>query len=446
MKPVYAKNDMFHFGVAASSAAWGWRNSRSGAAIPKSFGFAAATRPPAPAQRMATKNSRPGVAILVVLFVIMVATIISLSFIARSDTELAFGNNMALRMQMDYLAEAGLTHAKAMLTHPQDSATGSGGYWEGAEAFSLKDLDFYDLLEAGDYYNVVVTRDDSDPADRCNYDVISRAYRLDDGAETAQSYLNARLRLDPCIAYWAGGDTTITNRTTINGDMCCQGNVVNNGTINGDVFADALVGSAEGSLYDPCEANVTWPDFGVDDFTPNYYIDSVAYTPQIYDGNNVFVDFPFSPDVSNPAGVIVCNGNLTLLGNVAIEGTLIVDGDLTVQGENNTVTPVKNYPAIVVYGSEDGNLIIGKNGQLTASGLVQTELMTVRHNAADVIIVGGLFVHDQGIAIDGGHMSSITITAAPMIASTKVSPDGTTANVKRWTPIGGAFFKWLKRE
>jgi len=34
---------MVQFWVAASSAAWGWQNSQSGATIPKSFGFEAAT-------------------------------------------------------------------------------------------------------------------------------------------------------------------------------------------------------------------------------------------------------------------------------------------------------------------------------------------------------------------------------------------------------------------
>jgi len=34
---------MVQFWVAASSAAWGWQNSQSGATIPKSFGFEDAT-------------------------------------------------------------------------------------------------------------------------------------------------------------------------------------------------------------------------------------------------------------------------------------------------------------------------------------------------------------------------------------------------------------------
>ena len=40
--------------VAASSAAWGWQNSESGATIPKSFGFEAAT--PYEATNNVTRN------------------------------------------------------------------------------------------------------------------------------------------------------------------------------------------------------------------------------------------------------------------------------------------------------------------------------------------------------------------------------------------------------
>ena len=384
------------------------------------------------------KNSRPGVAILVVLFVIMVATIISLSFIARSDVELAFGNNMALRMQMDYLAESGLAHAKAMIKNPQDIETDPNVFWPGDEGLSLKDFDFYGLVETGDYYDVVVTRD---PTDRCNYNITCRAYRLDGIEKTAQSYLNARLRLDPCIAYWAGADTPVSIQTTVNGDVYCSGTLTNNGTINGDVFASALTGGAEGKSYDIDEVDVVWPAIGVDYFSPQYYFDTVAYAPQVLDANDVLMNISFVPNPGNPAGVIVCSGNLTLMGNVDIDGTLIVNGDLNVQGVNNTVTPVKNFPALVV----NGQLNV-QSDQITISGLAQTNAMFVGAAATGVTISGALFVRDSGISVEAGCMGNITITAAPMIASTKISPDGTTANAERWTPIGGAFFKWIKRE
>jgi hypothetical protein len=70
--------------------------------------------------------------------------------------------------------------------------------------------------------------------------------------------------------------------------------------------------------------------------------------------------------------------------------------------------------------------------------------MSVSAAATSVTISGALFVRDSYVSVEGGYVGNITITAAPMIASTKISPDGTTT--VRWTPIGGAFFKWIKRE
>ncbi len=410
MKSVYAKN-----------------NNPVGYAPHTIFLFSPARRAGLP------KNSRPGVAVLVVLFVIMAATVISLGFIARSDVELAFGNNMALRAQMDYLAESGLTHAKALIINPQDIGTDPNVFWPGGEDFSLKDLDFYGLLDTGDYYDLVVVRDDSNPTDRCTYDISSRAYRLQDEQKTAQSNLNARLRLDPCIAYWAGADTTVSSAITVNGDVYCDGTLTNNGTINGDVFASALVGVAEGGHYDISQANVIWPGLGVDDFTPKYYFWDeinkvyVAYTPEFpAPGDDIEIG-------TDPAGVIVYNGQLTLNQDVSINGTLIVNGDLILNGNSLTITSEKNFPALVVNG--DPNVA---SGQLTVTGLVQVGTMYVGAAAGDITITGAL-VGQGGMTVAPGYAGDITITAAPMMASLKVSAD-------KWTPIGGAFFKWIERE
>ena len=60
---------------------------------------------------MTTQNrklNKKGVALLIVLFIIMVIMICSVGFLSRSNVELATGQNMALRIQMDYLAESGL--------------------------------------------------------------------------------------------------------------------------------------------------------------------------------------------------------------------------------------------------------------------------------------------------------------------------------------------------
>jgi type II secretory pathway component PulK len=74
-------------------------------------------------------TGRRGAALLIVLIVIMAITVLSLGFLSRSDVELACGENMVLRTQMDYLAESSLEHAKGLILNPQDI---SSEYWTGA--------------------------------------------------------------------------------------------------------------------------------------------------------------------------------------------------------------------------------------------------------------------------------------------------------------------------
>ena len=104
-------------------------------------------------------TARGGIALLTVLMIVMVITVMALGFLSRSDVELAFGRNMEVRAQMDYLAESGLEHARGLILNPQDVAS---EYWTGD---SLQQL----VAGSGDYYDLTVTRDDTDPTDHCNY-------------------------------------------------------------------------------------------------------------------------------------------------------------------------------------------------------------------------------------------------------------------------------------
>ena len=93
-------------------------------------------------------NSRSGVVLLLVLFVIMTITVLSLGYLTRSDVELACGVNMGLHAKMDYLAESGLEHAKGLILRPYDIA---GVYWAGAESQQL-------VAGSNEYYNVSVAK------------------------------------------------------------------------------------------------------------------------------------------------------------------------------------------------------------------------------------------------------------------------------------------------
>ena len=289
-------------------------------------------------------------ALLVVLFIVMAATILSLGFLSRSNVELACGENMILRTQMDYLAESGLEHARGLILNPQDV---DSEYWAGDARQQL-------VAGSDDYYDVMIVRDDPN---LCNYFITCDAYREKSGEKTGRSSLEAELRLNPCIAYWAGTSTTIWQRITINGDVYCNGNVSGNGYVGGDVFATAsitatnITGQKNGAVTTP---PVDWPGLEVANFSSSYYIGSASYLVEVIDPN--ISNGTFGPSENNPAGIHYCDdpNNLAHLGgNVTINGTLVINGDLTISGGNNVISAVRNFPALLVNGKvivEDGEL------------------------------------------------------------------------------------------
>jgi len=367
-------------------------------------------------------SSRPGAALLVVLIIVMAITITALGFVAQSDVELACGQNMVLHRQMDYLAESGLEHARGLILNPQDVGS---EYWAGSTGLQL--------VSGSDYYNVVVTRDASD---LCNYIIDCDSYRMKNTERVGFSSLRAELRLDPCIAYWVGSNTTVRSKMTIKGDVYGNGTLTNNSIIgiDGDVFAAGTISGANitgRKSESVASAPVAWPGLVI--ATP-YYIGSTLYSAE----PNISTP-PFNPSPSNPAGIRYCIGDVNMPGNITINGTLVVNGNLIVSGPNNTITAVKNFPALLV----TGRVEMEGSGSLVIQGLAQIggPITTVDPNATNpsLNVTGGLFVQTDGVVSD---LISVSVTAAPAIASIEVWPAGVS---RRWGPAGGAFFRSIAR-
>ena len=351
-----------------------------------------------------------GAALLVVLFIVMFLSVLSIGFVSRSDTELTCGQNMEFRAELDYLAESGLEHARGLILSPQDLAA---EYWTGADG--------QQIVTGDDYYDIQVARDDSDPNNRCNYIIDCNAYRLENSQKTALSDLTAELRLDPCIAYWIGSNTIVSARTTIDGDVYCVGDILSSGTIRGDVFAGGLIGGSgitgrsNGSV---AQAPVAWPAVAVGSFYPTYYIGAAGYSPEVVAGP----DHPsgsFGPSGSNPAGLRYAAG-LALRGNVDIDGTLVVDGDLEVTGSDNVIASRKSFPALVVEG--DLNVYSGTlriNGLAFVTGEVRIAAVGAR-----LSVLGGLFVANR--------MTELAMDASASQAHAALY------NGPTWRPAGGA--------
>jgi len=339
-------------------------------------------------------TNRKGAALLVVLFVIMAITILSLGFLSRSDVELACGQNMVLRTQMDYLAESGLEHAKGLILNPQD----------------IEDIDDiegeYQLDdENDDYYYVSVVRDSSD---YCNYNIECDAYRKKETETVGRSSFEAELRLDPCIALSVGQSTTLWDTVTVYGDVNCVGTLTNQGNIYGDVFADDLKDTVmypnqEKSRQVLQNLSFSWPNVTVNDFK-----DKPGVTYYSYDPN----------------------------GSVSINGMLLVDENLTVRGPNNVIIASKNLPALYV----TGDLIIEQNASLWIEGLAVIAGSVSLKDNANLIVLGGLFIRETL----SGSNSSVTITAdLTKTAIITWNEEGTQQN---WGQAAGAFFRSIERK
>lgn len=338
---------------------------------------------------------------------------------------------MVQRTQVDYLAESGLEHAKGLILNPQDIAS---AYWTGALAQQL-------VAGSDDYYDVNVVKL---PGER-NYQITSDAYRLDAGVKTVRSSLEAELRLDPCIAYWAGASTTVSLLVTVNGDVYCNGNLSGDGAVAGDVFASGTITASNltGQKNEMVlETPVDFCGLDINDFNSSYYINSTGYPVNIIDPNISSVTLV--PGGGNPAGINYTsdpNNLVSLNGNVAINGMLVVAGNLTVRGTNNVITAVKNFPALLV----SGELIIEDGATLQVTGLAQVgQRIAVTANAQSMDIDGALFVANGGI--DGSALSSIVIDikAVPSAAAIRTWP--TAGVAKDWSQVSGAFFRAIARK
>jgi hypothetical protein len=304
---------------------------------------------------------RRGAALLVVLGVVMVITIVAFAYLSRSDGELQYGQNMSLRMQVDYLAESGLEHARGLILNPQEV---SGEYWTGATSPQQ--------LEAGDfYYDVSVEPNTaySGSTRWCNYDISCQAYRLSSGERTAQSNLSALLRLNPCVAYYCQPTSArqISSVMRINGDLYCDNDLV--------VFCDNLSGTIAGQDYPSSELSLDWPRVDANDFLSNY---------------STQVQTIGSPSIGPYSSSGICHrtGDLEITDSVQITGMLIVEGDLRISGTGNLVRASKALPAMLV----TGDVIIDEGAEVNIEGLAVVEgAVNVNVGCEDVNVLGGLF-------------------------------------------------------
>lgn len=317
-----------------------------------------------------------GAALLVVLGVVMVVTIVAFGFLNNRNIDLACGQNMLMRTNADYTAESGLEHARGLILNPQEL---SSEYFTGATGQQISSGDYYyDVTVAPGAGGVSVT------SQYCNYDITCKGYKISGTQKSAESNLQAELRLDPAIAYYSDAmmSRQVSAAMVVNGDLYCNNELYVSGNADGDAFCSALSGSITGQQKDRDELELSWPRVDANDFTSNYSTTTVG---------SVITESVFGP--YDPNRIVYRQGDLEVEKNVTIEGMLLVDGDLTISEQGNYIKAGKALPALYV----TGDLTIEEDAELKVEGLVVVDgKVEVNLECKKAEIIGSLFAK-QGL-------------------------------------------------
>jgi hypothetical protein len=342
-----------------------------------------------------------GVALLLVLMLIAVASVVGLAYLYSATVKTAGTQNLLSGQRAGYLAESGLQHA-IYVVHTDDTPA-AGSPWGP-----------YSVDDAEGEYTFSISEDSQTSG-------LFHVSSTGTVGGVSQTYA-ASILLKSCgyidlehVVLVGSGDCLLPASADLTGNVHGNGNVYVLGTVVGDVSATGSVedwgGGVTGSLI-PGADYVPVPSVSYQDYI-NYvwYGDAGRDSPDIsgtaiekVTGLLVGGD-PLcnggSITSENPGGVVhlvPSSGTEVQIGNnVDFQGTLVIDGDLVLGGGNITLKAQSNFPAIVA----SGQVIIDRS--VTAN-------------------IEGMIIADGGVAGDG-HKGVVTVTGGLLTQALGMSDD-----------------------
>jgi hypothetical protein len=180
------------------------------------------------------RTSRRGVALMLVLIVIALASVLGYAMLSSAALRTQIGHNAEITSQAETLAESGVNLAQYYLQYPEYAPggpfTATGTYWTGTGG----PIAFTSGVSGT--IDVTVTRD---AADKWTYDIVSVGRSVGDGstpiARTARSrvYLTSKYEIKHGTVFQ--NDLTVPAALVIDGSLFAQRSAVlkNNGNVKG---------------------------------------------------------------------------------------------------------------------------------------------------------------------------------------------------------------------
>ena len=309
-------------------------------------------------------RTRRGVAMLLVLSAIGVASILGVAMLTTAMLQNCTGRNATSAISADALAESGIDVACYYLLYPEEAPAFSGDFWPGQSGISFG----ADVSGVADVSVSLVSKTATTAT--CAITSVGRTSSGLSRQETCTILVNPGFRVKRGMAF-AASSLTIPTGSVVKSDIQVAGSGTNYGSVTGNVIVTSWtnLGTWSGSQTPAAEKTSIPPNANIRDYSTYTYrgqtYSATALTGLLAPGTVL------GPTPTNPAGIYRQGGQLEIQGNVIINGTLIVaGGPLKITGGGIQVKPAKGFPAAVIKG--DLQLVHSKlwTPEITFTGLV----------------------------------------------------------------------------
>ena len=369
-------------------------------------------------------SNKKGSALLLVLFIVMMITVLSLCYVNKSDNELVITKNLNARCRSESVIVAAMEHVRTVIENPQTRGW-TGEYWTGVAGYKLES-------DSQDMYDVHVARQGTLSDAMNGFEVSIASYRYEGGVKSFEQRIKAELKLYPSFALICRGSWESSIGVDIRGDVWCGGNFTGN-KVAGDLIVSGS--SSDNSISGVVIAASNWdavagPGVTVDQFNSTYSYQSKTYSVEKIT-DSLITGKVLKESASNPAAIFYRDCDLQIGSNNYIPGFLVVRGKLEIVGSNNWFKANENYPAILTGGAICMN---GLNASANIMGLaIASGGLELKQSGGNIRVYGGLAVGAAGLVAGPLITGNISIVSDPYRAT--VCYRNLADNIFLWKPF-----------
>lgn len=370
------------------------------------------------------RHARQGIALMLVLVVIALASVLGYAMLSNAAMRSQIGHNAEVTSEAESLAESGVNLAIYYLQYPEFAPGGpfapyeaTLSHWTGTGG----PIGFASHVEGT--IDVQVVRDTTD---KWTYDITSTGRTTSDNsiARTTQARVHVVTKYEVPHAGFFQNDLTMPSPTVFEGSIFSQSRaaVQNNSNVTGMGFRKIVT-------FESSKPQGDWQPFPFKPFAiPRNLSDIRSYRTYAYvndgttdsagslaAGSTLTADL--NPTAENRAGIYYAEGDLTIGSLVAptinVNGTLIVRGNLIINATTFNLAAKPGYPALIV----EGNIQIGGSlPKVRIDGLcwVRNRITaTPTSSQGEFEVRGGLMVAGTSPFFNGASLVKPRITHVP---------------------------------